>query len=165
MDIIECIKSIILLDDANNITLSSGKKSNIYFNKYGIMTNPKLLDVISNKIIDVIKKEEKELDYIAGLEMGSVPLATIISHKLNIPSLFVRKNGELEGFIEPFYKAVLLEDVITTGAQVAKGISALRRNSIIVDNVISIIDRLDGGKDLVSKKNCTLYSLFTIDDF
>ena len=59
----------------------------------------------------------------------------------------------------------VLEDVVTTAGSVIKAIKKLRENNYIVEEVLSIVDRQEGGYEALSDKNVKLKSLFTINDF
>lgn len=71
--------------------LRSGKYSNEYFDKYQFESSPQLLKAIAQEAIKLIPSS---IDFIAGLELGGVPLATMISHYSSIPTLFIRKNAK-----------------------------------------------------------------------
>lgn len=68
--------------------LRSGQVSNEYFDKYLFESNPILLNEITEHLIKLIPRDTEIL---AGLEMGGIPIATALSLRLNIPSVFVRK--------------------------------------------------------------------------
>ena len=59
----------------------------------------------------------------------------------------------------------VLEDVVTTASSVIKAIKKLRENNYIVEEVLSIVDRQEGGCEALNDENVKLKSLFTIKDF
>ncbi|MEJ7719925.1 MAG: phosphoribosyltransferase family protein [Ilumatobacteraceae bacterium] len=91
-----------------------------------------------------------------GLELGGVPLATMLSARTGIPALFVRKQAKqygtcklAEGPPVAGRRVTLVEDVITTGGAVRGATSALRDAGAVVDVVICAIDRSPpGGRPL-----------------
>ena len=74
--------------------LRSGKISNEYFDKYLFESDPNLLSEISSQLIPLLPKGT---EFLAGLEMGGIPLATAISLKNRMPALFVRKKAKEYG--------------------------------------------------------------------
>lgn len=73
--------------------LRSGKISNEYFDKYQFESNPKLLNAISDQMLDILPSES-EYDYLGALEMGGIPIATLLSVKTGKPILFTRKRAK-----------------------------------------------------------------------
>ena len=59
----------------------------------------------------------------------------------------------------------VLEDVVTTAGSVIKAIKKLRENNYVVEEVLSIVDRQEGGFEAINHENVKLKSLFTIKDF
>ena len=58
-----------------------------------------------------------------------------------------------------------IRDRVTTAGSVIKAIKKLRENNYVVEEVLSIVDRQEGGYDALSDENVKLKSLFTIKDF
>jgi orotate phosphoribosyltransferase len=114
---------------------------------------------------------------IGGLEVGAVPLATaaVISyyrHGRHIEGFWVRdaaKNhgtGKLiEGDLRPGSRVVILDDVITKGGSVIKAVQAVRGIGCEVVQVISLVDRLAGARELFRQHGIEDYRpVFTIRD-
>ena len=57
-----------------------------------------------------------------------------------------------------------MEDVVTTGGSSIKAVNVIRDQGYVVDRVVSIVDRQEGGKDAMIEANLELRSLFTIED-
>ena len=58
-----------------------------------------------------------------------------------------------------------MEDVITTAGSAIKAINKLRENNLLVKEVLSIVDRKEGGYEALKEQNIKLKSLFSIEDF
>ena len=106
-------------------TLRSGQVSDDYFDKYRFESDPVLLQRVIARMKPLIPADTGLL---AGLELGGVPLATLLSQVTGIPALFVRKQAKEYGTRriaragDPAGRiALLVEDVITTGGDVARG--------------------------------------------
>ncbi len=145
--------------------LRSGVTSNEYFDKYLFEAQPHLLKEISEAMVSLLPKN---IDALAGLEMGGIPVVTMLSQASGIPSLFVRKKakeygtrkvaegGKIEG-----QKMVIIEDVVTSGGQILLSAKALREQGALIDTVLCVIDREAGGKENLQTENLELRALFT----
>jgi orotate phosphoribosyltransferase len=140
--------------------LRSGATSNIYFDKYLFEANPELLRDVATQMVDLIPEG---IDALAGLEMGGIPIATMLSQLTGIPALFVRKaakaygtcklaeGGDIEG-----KKLLIIEDVVTSGGQILLSTAELRERGAIVDTVLCAIDREAGGVASLSEAGLEL---------
>ena len=57
-----------------------------------------------------------------------------------------------------------MEDVVTTGGSSIKAVEKLRDAGYVVDRIVTIVDRKEGGEDTIKEAGLELRSLFTIDD-
>jgi len=93
--------------------------------------------------------------------------------KLDLNGLIIRKEikkyGTKAGIEGPTLEegtlVTVLEDVVTTAGSVIKAIKKLRENNYLVEEVLSIVDRQEGGLEALEDENVKLKSLFTIKDF
>lgn len=95
-------------------------------------------------------------DFLGGLELGGIPIVTVVSSLSSIPALFVRKEAETYGTCRLAEWAgadgrwvVLSEDVITTGGAVRAAALALGERDAQVDMVICAIDGSERGSQLL----------------
>ena len=110
-------------------------------------------------------------DVLAGLELGGVPIATMLSQLTGIPAVFVRKEaktygtcqlaegGDLEG-----KRLTVVEDVVTSGGQVVISCGDLRERGAIVEHALCVIDRESGGPDALADIGVELHPLFTMTE-
>ena len=110
--------------------LRSGQVSNEYFDKYLFEADPGLLARVAAAMRPLVPVGA---DLLGGLELGGIPLVTVLSQATSLPALFVRKQAKgygtrrlAEGGDPAGRTVVLVEDVITTGGAVAAAASALR---------------------------------------
>ncbi|HEY6473691.1 MAG TPA: orotate phosphoribosyltransferase [Acidimicrobiales bacterium] len=148
--------------------LRSGRKADHYFDKYRFESNPALLAEIVAAMAPLVPPG---VDGLAGLELGGVPLATMLSSVTGLPVFFVRKEpkkygtekvcegGDVEG-----RRLVIIEDVVTTGGQVVLSVQDLRAEGAVVEHALCVIDREGGGGDVVGAEGIELRSLFTMKD-
>ncbi len=149
--------------------LRSGLTSNEYFDKYRFEAQPKLLRAIANQMRPLIPPGTQIL---AGLEMGGIPVATALSLESGLPCVFVRKEAKAYGTcriaegVESLkgLRVCVVEDVITTGGQVVLSAEDLRKEGAIVEDVLCVISRQQGGEENLAKKGLKMVSLFTSAD-
>ena len=158
-----------------NFTLSSGKKSNHYLNCKPVSLNGAGLELISHLFLELMDSRSKA---VAGLTLGADPLVsgvivTAASRGLDIDALIIRKEiknyGTKAGIEGPNLEegtlVTVLEDVVTTAGSAIKAIKKLRENNFLINEVLSIIDREEGGYEALKEENIQLKSLFSIRDF
>ena len=149
-------------------TLRSGQVATEYFDKYLFESQPDLLRRVAQAMLPLIP-EATEL--IGGLELGGVPIATMVSSLTGIPALFVRKEAKTygtcrlaEGADVAGRSVVLIEDVITTGGVVRDATLALRERGAKVAVVVCAIDRSPRGVDTLSDIDLVVRAVLTRAD-
>jgi len=133
----------------------------------GMMTqlDPVLLKAIAEFLQGAIPED---VDMLAGLEMGGIPIATMLGQLSGLPVLFVRKEaktygtcklaegGDIEG-----KKLLIVEDVVTSGGAILDGVKQLRERGAEVTDVVCVIDREGSGVENLNEVGLTLQALFT----
>ena len=155
--------------------LSSGRRSDIFFDMKKTMMDPEGADLLADEILDILESED--VDYIGGIEVGAIPLVSQVCVKSArrirpIRAFFVRKqvkdhgtNKLIEGYIKRGAKVVIFDDVTTTGSSVMKAVNAARSEDCEVLKVITVVDRLEGAAQNLADQGIKLVPLFTKDDF
>jgi len=134
-------------------TLRSGQVSHEYFDKYLFESDPALLARVVDRMTGLVPQGTELL---GGLELGGIPIATMLSARTGLPALFVRKKAKeygtcklAEGPDVAGRRVTLVEDVITTGGAVRDATRALRDAGATVAVVVCAIDRSpEGGNPL-----------------
>ncbi len=149
-------------------TLRSGQVSNDYFDKYLFESSPRLLGAIGWELSTRIPIGTEVL---AGLEMGGIPIATVLSLETNIPAAFVRKKAKeygtcklAEGAAIEGKRVCVIEDVVTTGGQIISSVNGLREAGAIVEDVLCIIERNPEGRRRLEEIGLRLHALFTMEE-
>jgi len=149
-------------------TLRSGRVSTTYFDKYLFEADPLLLGEVARRAAGLIPEGTEML---AGLELGGVPVATALSLATGLPTAFVRKQAKpygtaklAEGAEIASRRVLIVEDVITTGGQVAASTAELRSRGALVESVLCIIDRSNGAHPELDAICCSVLSLWTADE-
>jgi len=126
-------------------TLRSGQIASEYFDKYLFESQPALLERVAAQMAALLPDGTELL---GGLELGGVPIATMVSARTGLPALFVRKKAKeygtcklAEGPDVAGRRITLIEDVITTGGAVRDATRVLRAAGAIITTVVCAIDR------------------------
>lgn len=152
-----------------DFTLASGKKSKYYIDIKKASTDPKTLKLIARQAAFRIK--QMDVNIIAGVELGGVPLATAVSMETELPLLIVRKavkdygtKSRFVGDIRPEDRLVMLEDVTTSGGSVRNAIEVVRETGANVKYVISVVDREEGAIKNLKEAGTELVPLVSASD-
>lgn len=147
--------------------LRSGTISQQYFDKYLFEANPVLLKQIAQAMQPLVP--ETGIDALAGLEMGGIPIVTMLSQVTGLPALFVRKKAKeygtcklAEGGDINGRHLLIIEDVVTSGGQILLSAADLRARGALIDTVLCVIDREAGGKEKLAAEGLALRPLFTM---
>ncbi|MGZ4269214.1 MAG: orotate phosphoribosyltransferase [Solirubrobacteraceae bacterium] len=146
--------------------LRSGAVSDEYFDKYLFESDPALLREIAEALAPLLPDG---IDALAGLELGGVPLATMLSQVTGLPARFVRKRakdygtGKLaEGGEVAGLRLAVVEDVVTSGGQILESARALRAEGAEIAAVVCAIDREAGGAANLAAEGLELRALLTM---
>ncbi len=151
-----------------SFVLRSGRTADRYFDKYRFESDPVLLADIAEALLPLVPPG---IEGLAGLELGGVPLAVMLSSKTGLPAYFVRKQPKkygteqvCEGGDISGRNLLIVEDVVTTGGQVVLSAQDLRSEGGIVEHALCVIDRQGGGADVVGAERISLRALFTMSE-
>ncbi|WP_203568176.1 orotate phosphoribosyltransferase [Aestuariimicrobium ganziense] len=149
-------------------TLRSGQVADTYFDKYLFEAQPALLERVAAAMVPLLSDDTELL---GGLELGGVPIATMVSAKTGLPALFVRKEAKTYGTCKlaegpevAGRRVTLIEDVITTGGAVRDATRALREAGAIVETVVCAIDRSPEGTNPLDDVGLEVRSVLTRAD-
>ena len=151
-----------------HFTLRSGITSNEYFDKYLFEGDPRLLRAIAEVMRPLIPEG---VDALAGLELGGVPIATVLSQLTGLPTLFVRKQAKTYGTCKlaeggeiAGRTLVIVEDVVTSGGQIIESARELRELGADIPRVVCVIDREQGGAENLQAEGLEFFPLLTMSE-
>ena len=156
-------------------TLTSGKSSDFYIDGKQTTLSAEGGYLCGKLILEIINAAEEPIEAVGGMTLGADPLVSavsVVSHLENcpIPAFIVRKEAKGHGtgnYIEgmsnmpPGSRVALLEDVVTTGGTLLKVIERVEAQGFKVGLVITVVERQEGGVDVLAKAGYKLESLFT----
>lgn len=157
-----------------DFVLASGRSSNFFFDMKRTAFDPEGASLLADLLFDAIKSED--VDYIGGLETGAIPIVAALCLRSwpekPLRGFFVRKevkghgtDRRIDGLLERGSKAVIFEDVTTTGGSAMQAVDQARQFGCIVVKVISVIDRLEGAEENFRAAGIKFEALFTWRDF
>ncbi|MBN3893617.1 MAG: orotate phosphoribosyltransferase [Nostoc sp. JL31] len=154
--------------------LSSGLRSSYYVNKTQVTLHPQGALAVGRLLFPLLPVDTQA---VGGLTMGADPIVTAVSivsvyENRPIPALIIRK--EAKGYGTRAYiegpslpegtKVVVLEDVVTTGQSALKAVERLKDAGYTVNQVISLVDRQQGGGELYQSAGLKFETLFSIQE-
>ena len=148
-------------------TLANGTVSPVYVDVRVLPSSPESFKIISK----LLAKEAKKLgvDIVAGAETAGIPLAASMSVLSGLPMVYVRKhpkshgtNSQIEGLLPEGKKVVLVDDMMTDGGSKLVFIEGLRNAKAVVQDVLIVLDREQGGSKTLESAGCRLHALITL---
>ncbi len=156
-----------------DFTLSSGQKSTYYINCKPVTLHPFGALATGRLLLPLLAKGTHG---VAGLTLGADPIVSAVSvvsalAEKPVFALIIRKEAKghgtqayIEGPMIPGSKVAVLEDVVTTGQSALTAVQRLKDAGYQVDQVISLVDRQQGGAELYAQAGLEFISLFNITD-
>jgi orotate phosphoribosyltransferase len=157
-----------------SFTLASGRSSHHYVNCKPVSLSGPGLALLGSLLLEQV---EPEAAAVAGLTLGADPLVSAVAMRAaldgrRLDALIVRKEAKghgtgawLEGPLPPTgSRLAVLEDVVTTGGSALKAVSQLREAGYVVERVVAIVDRQEGGREAMGAAGLELRSLFLLEE-
>jgi orotate phosphoribosyltransferase len=164
-------------NSTTGFTLASGLNSPYYVDCRSLLAHPGPRRLVANLAYEAL--QPIDFDCLGGLEIGAISIATSISDfafatqpSKTWRTFVVRKQvkdhglGKLiEGSFRPGNRAVIVDDVLTSGGSLLKAVAASRSAGLVVTHALVIVDRKEqDGRRNVEAEGLTLVSLLTIED-
>lgn len=157
-----------------DFVLSSGAKSTYYINCKQVTLRAEGALALGRLLFKLLPKDT---DAVAGLTLGADPMVSAVSlvsawENQPIPALIIRKKPKGHGtkaYIEgpsltEQAKIVVLEDVVTTGGSALTAVERLEAAGYKVTQILSLVDREQGGAELYESKGINFQALFRIKE-
>ncbi len=153
--------------------LASGKKSPYYIDLRQTISSPITMDWIGNALTRIVINEigKDKIDKILGVPTAGVPFATVVSQKLAIPLIYYRQarkehgvRKKIEGILDRNDRVLIIDDLITTGESVIESAEVVRDQGGVVNELVVLLDREQGGKERLRSSRIEPHVLFKISD-
>ncbi len=159
-------------------TLTSGKQSDFYIDGKQTTLSAEGAWLCGSLIFDRIKKHPESISGVGGMTLGADPLVTATSiasflEGAPIPAFIVRKKTKAHGTsitlegqnnLEAGCRVTLLEDVVTTGGTLLDVIDQVMTQNFDPVQIITVVDRQEGGAEALAARGFTLEALFTREE-
>jgi len=142
--------------------LTSGRHSDVYFEKFRILEQPEILSVLCHEIAHRFKDEEITL--VAGPTTGGIIIAFEVARQMAVPALYVeseqgQKKLRRGAVVPPNSRVLIVDDVLTTGTSIREVAQLITQNGGEVAGVAVLIDRSEQPCDF----GCGLFAAYKVE--
>ncbi|MBI5218729.1 MAG: orotate phosphoribosyltransferase [Bacteroidia bacterium] len=157
----------IKLQPAKPFRWASGWNSPIYCDNRKTLSFPEVRNFIRQSFVEIVKEYFPDADVIAGVATGAIAHGALVAQELNLPFVYVRSAPKghglenlVEGVVKKGQKAVVIEDLISTGSSSLKAVAALRHEGCEVLGMAAIFNyNFNLAQENFEKATCKLYTL------
>lgn len=135
------------LSPENPFTWASGWKSPIYCDNRKVLSFPYIREFIKSEMCNVVFEQFPEADLLAGVATAGIAWGAMAADQLKLPYIYVRPKpkehglgNQIEGAFEPGQKALVIEDLISTGKSSLQVVEVLRNAGVEVVGMVSIFN-------------------------
>ena len=160
------------------VVLASGKESDFFIDCKQTVLTAEGHALVGEVMLEALA-DLPRCDAVAGVELGGCPLASAVSltsfqRGAARDAVYVRKEAkdhgskrDLEGNtrLAAGAKLAILEDVTTTGGSTLRAVEKLRAAGYVVAGVVTLVDRLEGGREAIEAAGLELRAIYTRRDF
>jgi orotate phosphoribosyltransferase len=155
-------------------TLASGKQASFYLDCRKVTLDSVGANLIGAGILDLLGNEMP--DAVGGMAIGADPITGAVItlaglRGIPLKGFIVRKEAKghgtartVEGPVAPGQRAVIVEDVVTTGGSSWRAITQAEQFGLRVTGVVGVIDRLEGARQMFQQRGYFFRTLLTIAD-
>jgi orotate phosphoribosyltransferase len=135
----------IRLNLAEPFTWASGWKSPIYCDNRRVLSFPFARDHIKSELCNLVFEKFEKADLLAGVATAGIAWGAMVADQLKLPYIYVRPKpkehglgNQVEGYFEKGQRAVVIEDLVSTGSSSLQVVSVLRSLGVDVIGMVSI---------------------------
>ena len=154
-----------------DFTLKSGIQSPVYVDLRVIVSYPEIMGEISDMLWKTASDSKADFSVICGVPYTALPIASCMSVDQNVPMVMRRKEAKsygtkrlIEGVFTAGSKCLVVEDVVTSGSSVMETVEALASVDLRVSDAVVLLDRFQGGKEMLHSQGIKLHSLLTLPE-
>ena len=148
-------------------TLASGKPSPYYIDLRMLPSFPRHFRLTIEALKEtVIAKVGSDFDALVSVPTSGLVFGSALAYSMEKPFAYVRKESKnygtsklIEGHLASGARAVIVDDVATTGTSVGYAVDVIRANGGIVEDVVALVSRMEGAEEHLKKMNIRLYRM------
>ncbi|HXH62338.1 MAG TPA: orotate phosphoribosyltransferase [Fimbriimonadaceae bacterium] len=142
--------------------LTSGRHSDVYFEKFRVLTQPTVLSALCREIAQ--RFEGSGIEYVAGPTTGGIIIAFEVARQMGLPAVYVETEDGVKTLrrgqtVPKGAKVLVVDDVLTTGLSVEESVGAIKRAGGQVVGVGVLIDRAQSDLDF----GCPLFASYKVE--
>lgn len=152
-----------------NFTLASGQASPIYLDLRRLAARPALLHLAAEAYAGLL--QSLTFDHLAGVPYAALPIGTAVALTTGRSLIYPRKETKtygtgraVEGLFAEGDRAVIIEDVVTSGNSIRKTIGLLNAAGVQVSDVLALIDREQGGREALAAAGYRLHTVLRLSE-
>ncbi len=150
-----------------DFVLHSGQHSPIYLDLRMLVAQPGVLQQAARAYAGLL--QGLSYDRLAAIPYAALPIGTAVSLLIDRPLIYPRREAKsygtkrlIEGAWQPGETAVVLDDLITTGASKVEAIQPLQEAGLQVHDVVVLIDREQGGREALAEAGYRVHAVLTL---
>jgi orotate phosphoribosyltransferase len=141
--------------------LTSGRHSNVYFEKFRVLERPDVMSRLCTEIADQFR--DAPIDFVAGPTTGGIIIAFEVARQLGLPAVYVETENGMRMLrrgktLAPGSRALIVDDVLTTGTSLFETRAALTNAGAETVAMAVLINRSNG-----VELSCPLYSAYKVE--
>lgn len=149
-------------------TLHSGRTSPIYLDLRLLVSFPEALRMATAVYRAILA--QLSFQVLAATPLAGLPIGTAICLDMNVPLIYPRKTAKsygtgksIEGVWQVGQKAVVVDDLVTSGDSILQAITPLKAAGLHVQDAVVLIDRQQGGVEMLREQGYTLHTATTLN--
>jgi len=150
-----------------DFVLKDGRRSPIYIDLRVLIGHPRVLRLVATALLE--RARELEFDCLAGIPYAGLPLAVAMALAGDLPLVYPRKEAKdygtqrrVEGVFTAGDRALVVDDVITTGGAKIEAVAPLRAAGLVVEDILVVVDREQAGAEVLADAGLRLHSVLSL---
>ncbi|MFN8625875.1 MAG: orotate phosphoribosyltransferase [Candidatus Binatia bacterium] len=150
-----------------DFVLKDGRHSPFYIDLRVLIAQPAVLRRVAQAMVS--RAAALPFDCLAAIPYAGLPIAVAMALENERPLVYPRKEAKeygtrrlVEGVFRSGDRALVIDDVITTGGAKLEAIAPLRDAGLIVEHILVVVDREQSGEDTLARAGLRLHSLLKV---